>query len=213
MGISGDNKDTQRQDQQFTGHRGVDIDIIIKVRNSICKIVIKKGGEEHYGTGFFVKISDSLKYLITNYHNINPDIISENPEIEFEIWNKKKIKLNLNNRETYYFKPPKDVTVIEIKYTDLLYDEIEFLDYDNNYKKNGYKIYKNIDVFTVEHPLGKGAVCASGTIVNINEFEFLHNITTDNGSSGSPVILLNNNINLIQVIGNHKSAKISKKIN
>jgi len=36
---------------------------------------------------------------------------------------------------------------------------------------------------------------------------------TDNGSSGSPVILLNNNINSLQVIGVHKGAVKSKKLN
>ena len=57
------------------------------------------------------------------------------------------------------------------------------------------------------------ASCASGKIkdiYNINQFE--HDISTEGGSSGCPVILLNNNINLIRVIGIHKQGTNSGKI-
>ena len=78
---------------------------------------------------------------------------------------------------------------------------------------NGYEIYKNIDVFSIQHPFGKGASVSNGTIINIKNFEFEHNISTDSGSSGSPIIILNNNVNLIQVIGIHKNGDKNKKIN
>jgi len=75
-------------------------------------------------------------------------------------------------------------------------------------------MYKNIDIFSIEHPFGKEAVCASGSIINIfNNFEFYHNISTDTGSSGSPIILLNNNPNSIQVIGIHKNRDEKLKLN
>ena len=171
----------QKIDEIYTGHRGVPISTINKVVNSICKIIIKRGKITSYGTGFFMKISDLLKYLITNYHIINPSVINNN--IEIEIWNQKRIELSLYNCIIKYFEKPKDITIIEIKNTDEIYDFIEFLDYDNNYIKNGYQIYKNIDVFSKEHLYGKEAVCASGSIINIfNNFEFNHNISTDNGS-------------------------------
>ena len=50
-------------------------------------------------------------------------------------------------------------------------------------------------------------------IINIFEYEFDHNIATDKGSSGCPIILLNNNINMIQVIGIHKEGDKKNKIN
>jgi len=158
-----------------------------------------------------LKASDSLKYLITNYHVLNPDNINEN--IELEIWNNKKMKLEINNRIIKYFKMPKDITIVEIKEYDDIYKDIEFLVYDKNYIDNGYNIYKNVDIFSIEHPLGKDAVCASGTIIDINNYEFDHNISTDKGSSGSPIILLNNNMNIIQVIGIHKNSDPKHKIN
>ena len=99
-----------------TGHKPIPIDIINTVMKSICKISIKiKDQKIQNGTGFFMNISNTIKYLITNYHVINPDLINENIEIEIEIWNHKKMKLNLNNYNIKYFEDPKDITVIEIK--------------------------------------------------------------------------------------------------
>ena len=158
-----------------------------------------------------MKVSDSLKYLITNYHVINPNNINAN--IELEINNKKKMKLETGNRIIKFFENPRDITIIELKNYDDIYKYIEFLDYDKNYIDNGYNIYKKVDVFSIEHPLGGVAACASGIIVNINNYEFEHNISTDYGSSGSPIMLLNNNMNIIQVIGIPKNANKKRKIN
>ena len=189
----------------------IQIDIANIVIKSICKISIKmKDQKTKNGTGFFMNISNTIKYLITNYHVINPALINE--DIEIEIWNHKKMKLNLNNYNIKYFEEPKDITIIEIKNSDEIYKDINFLDYDRNYI-NGYKIYNNVDVFSIEQPLGKSAAFASGKIIKIYEYEFDHNIATDNGSSGCPIILLNDNINLIQVIGIHKDADKLEKMN
>ncbi len=117
------------------------------------------------------------------------------------------MNLNLNNRFIKYFPKPKDITIIEIKNNDNIYNYIELLDYDKNYSTKGYKIYANSDVFSVEYPYGENAVTGGGKILNIiNEYEFEHNIPTDNGSSGCPIILLNKNINFCLVIGIHKEA-------
>ena len=178
---------------------------------SICKITIETKEGKSYGTGFFLNYSNSIKYLITNYHIINPSLEHEN--ITIEIHNKEKMKLNFKNRKTKYLKKPKDIAMIEIKESDNIYKDIEFLDYDNNYINKGYIIYENVDIFSIEHPYGDDALCASGKIININEYEFDHDISTDNGSSGCPIILLNNNINSIQVIGIHKEGDYIKKLN
>ena len=123
------------------------------------------------------------------------------------------MKLRFKNRYTKYLQNPKDIAMIEIKESDKIYNDIVFLDYDLNCTKSRYIKYKDIDVFSIEHPNGEDASCASGTIINIYEYEFDHNICTDNGSSGCPIILLNNNINLIQVIGIHKEGDKKHNIN
>ena len=114
------------------------------------------------------------------------------------------MKLKFDNRLTKYLEEEKDIAMIEIKESDEIYKDIEFLIYDLNCIKTRYPLYKGVDVFSIEHPCGDDAACASGTIMNIYEYEFDHDISTDNGSSGCPIILLNNNINLIGVIGIHK---------
>ena len=213
-------KHKERVNEVYTGHKPVPLNLANKVFKSICKIIIKKdeekkdnkngNEEENYGTGFFMKFSDSLKYLITNHHLISP---KKNEEIKIEIYNKKTMNLNLNNRKIKYLEEPKDITAIEIIDSDPIYNDIEFLDYDNNYDKNGYSMYKDTDIFTVEHPFGSDAACASGVILGVDDYECDHNIPTESGSSGCPIILLNNNKNSIQVIGIHKNGDKQEKIN
>ena len=200
-----------KKEEAYTGHKSVPMNIANKTLKSICKIIVNSIEGDIYGTGFFMKINDSKKYLITNYHVISEERI--NDEIVIEIHNHKTMKLKKGNRVIKYFKRPKDITVIEIKNNDDIYKDIDFLDYDYNCVPNRYKFYENIDVFSIQHPLGDNAACGSGTIININNYEFEHTISTDNGSSGCPIILLNSNINFIQVIGIHKNANVTKKLN
>ena len=196
---------------QNVDHKNIPLVIFNEIAKSICKITIKiKGNKDNYGTGFFMKINDSSNFLITNYHIINEGIKTEN--IEISIYNNKIMKLDLNNRNNKYFPKPKDITLIEIKSVDEIYNYIKFLNYDKNYT-NGYNIYKDLDIFSIHCPYRKSFTCGSGKITSINNYEFDHNIPTDNGSSGCPILLLNNNMDLIKVIGIHKEANITKNAN
>ena len=180
--------------------------ILFKVMKAICKIRIKTEegiAKRIGGMGFFLSSSDSKIFLITCYHIVNPAL--EHERIEIEIYNKNLMILELNNRYIKYIDYPEDITIIEIKESDKIYKEIEYLNYDLNNLNDGYSIYKDAYIFTIEHPYGDTASCAIGKIIDIdNDYEFEHNIITDNGSSGCPILLLNNNINLIKVIGIHK---------
>ena len=209
--IEKNNKNANRiEEGYYTDHKPIPMNLANKTLKSICKITIKKKQGNIIGTGFFMKIENTKKYLITNYHIISQDIINE--DIEIEIYNQKKTKIKLNNHYIKYFPRPKDITIIEINANDIIYDDIELLNYDLNYK-NGYEIYENVDIFSIEHPFGESAACASGKIIKIDNYEFAHNIPTKYGSSGCPIILLNNNINIIQVIGIHKEASNIQKLN
>ena len=130
----------------------VPVDVTIKTMKSICKITLKNNKKTIFATGFFMKISDAKKYLITNNHVISQENI--NGDIEIEIHNHKTMKLNFNNRDIKYFPGVKDITMVEIKNNDSIYNDIEFLDYDLNYKR-GYNQYKNAIIITIQHPLGK----------------------------------------------------------
>jgi predicted acyltransferase (DUF342 family) len=67
------------------------------------------------------------------------------------------------------------------------------------------QVYKDAEVFSIQHPMGKNASFANGKIIDIiNDFEFYHNIETEQGSGGSPIILIDHiNIHKIKVIGIH----------
>ena len=123
------------------------------------------------------------------------------------------MRLNLNNRKTKFIERPEDIAMIEIKESDEIYNGIEFLDYDYNYFIKGYRMYKGLDVFSIGHPNGGDPKYGNGKIIDIDGSEFYHNISTNYGSSGCPIILLNDNINLIQVIGIHKEGYESIELN
>ena len=202
-------KQNTRVPELSLDHKPIPLEILLKALKSICKITLKTEKEIIYGTGFFMNFHDSKKYLITNYHIIYKEMI--NNDIIIEIYNNKTMKLNMNNREVKYYERPIDITIIEIKNNDNIFDDVEFFIYNNDNFGKDYIMYKNIDVFSIEYSLGKNPECARGKIININNYEFEDNLPSNNYSSGRPIILLNNNSNLIQVIGIHK--EIHKEIN
>ena len=199
------------EEKEETKLKPVPMEMADKLKKSICKIIMKEKNEELIiVTGFFMKISDTLKYLIINYPLINQEIKDEN--IEIEIWNKEKMKINLKERSIKYFQKTKELTGIQIKENDKIYTNIEFLCFDSNYKK-GNLLYKYKDVFTIQHPYKEDSSCFFGMILNINNKEFEHNIPTENDSLGCPIILSNNNIDILQVIGIHKTSDDKNNIN
>ena len=60
------------EEKDITGCGPVPKNIVFKAMKSICKIIIENEGIKIFGTGFFMRISDDFKCLITNYHVLNP---------------------------------------------------------------------------------------------------------------------------------------------
>ena len=203
MGICGEDKIKKEDDQKI-----IPIKKIGNLMKSICKIT--KENTKLALTGFFINSSNSIKYLITNSSIINPETNNSNNEIE--IWNKKKMKLNINNRAIKILEKSKDIIAIEIKASDEIYSDIILLDYDTNYQTKGYTVYKGMDIYTIKHPFEKDSSYALGKIININNYEFEHNIPIDSGSSSYP-ILLSNNINIMLIVGIQKNINNANKLN
>ena len=176
----------------------IPLNVAFKVLNSICKIKIKYDGMESIITGFFIKIN-SLKYLMTNCQHIKIESIKN---VIIEIWNKKTMNLSVNGRFIKYYKEPKNIIVFEIKESDCIYNDIQFLDYDHEIiNKTDYSVYKNQNIFTVVYINEEEETCETGKIIDVDNYEFIHNIKVSNFSSGSPIILWSKNINEIKVIG------------
>ena len=87
-------------------------------------------------------------------------------------------------------------------------DNISYLDYDANYIR-GCSQYENLDIFTLSYQLGDVLVPTSGKFIKKYDDDlFFHNIDTEEGSSGSPIILFTKII-----IGVHKGYDKEKKLN
>ena len=180
--------------------------IIEQMEKNICKIKI--GNEQ--GTGFFCKIpfpdmNNMLSVLITNNHVINEKILNikdYNIEIDIKIENNIK-KLNLNNRIKYTNKEY-DITIIEIKkneinnYLELDDNIINDIINNNNYNKE----YIDETIYIIQYPENKLSV-SYGILDKIlldKNYNFNHKYSTKGGSSGSPILNINNN----KIIGIHK---------
>ena len=206
MGICGEDKIKKEEEKD---KQNVPIQITDRLMKSICKIILEK--DKKTATGFFMTVSDSFKYIITNYINLSQYI---NDNIIIEIWNTKKIKLNLNNHNIIYLEKPKDITAIKLEDSDKMPNEIYFIDNDINSKEKGYLIYKDIDVYALENPFKRGTSCIKGKILNINDYEFEHNIPIMNNLSGCPILIMDkNNKNFMYVIGIQKNGDEPKKFN
>ena len=167
---------------------------VFELMKSICKIEYYLDNKKYNGTGFFMELLDIRKnVLITNFHVITERVIYEKTEINLILENdeKRKIKLDQNERLIKCFNRPIDAVIIEILDLDKIKDNVLFLFYDLNIF-NGYEQYKGEDIIILQHPFGKDIHCGIGKIVDYNNFEFLHSADTDYGSSGSPIILYKN---------------------
>ena len=182
--------------------------IMEQMQKNICKIEIS---ENIRGTGFFCKIpfpsqEKELKVLITNNHLINEYTLKKNNFkiiINIEVENKPK-ELNLNNRLIYTNKEKYDTTIIEIKKDDEINNYMELDDNIYNdiiFNDNKNNKYKDKTIYILQYPEGELSV-SYGILLNIyqdKEHDFKHKCYTRNGSSGSPILNLNN-----KIIGIHK---------
>ena len=172
-----------------------------QMEKSVCKIHINGNN----GTGFFAIIpykNTEMKVLITNNHVLNGNDIDDNKEITFSINNKVKyIKIGKTRKK--YTSEEFDTTIIEIK--DDLDEIIDYLEIDNEFKniiKSNDKtfsdellnnLYKNESLYILNYMNGKDIVLSYGLLFKIDKSKIYHRCNTNNGSSGSPILTLNNN--------------------
>jgi V8-like Glu-specific endopeptidase len=175
--------------------------ILDQMNNSICRIYTDNGK----GTGFFTQIPYKLKLLpvlITNNHVINKDDILNNKKFSIYLNNDKKIKrIELDNNRLKYTNEKLDITIIEIKDNDKLNNKyLELDDEIMNYIKLNKKedinylsdIYSNNSIYLINYPEDKNVVVSYGQSPNFSESEIFHKCITKEGSSGSPILLINN---------------------
>jgi len=97
-----------------------------------------------------------------------------------------------------------DITIIEIKNNDGL-DLNSFSDIDERiYKDNPNEIFRNTPAYLIYYPFNQNVEYSNYFIDSISEdnYNLYHKCSSKPGSSGSPILNLNNN----KVIGIHKGS-------
>ena len=171
-----------------------------EVYKSICKIIIHFPQGDKVNSGFFIKLfkGDAPFYgLMTNAQFINKDIIKENGlkrsiEIHYDnLRRKSKIKIEDLIQEDRFFEDFRylniDATLIEILPKENLKEEFFLLPNDSVTSESTKLEDKKIFIPTFS---GEGILTfCEGTLKKINKYEFLHNVDTKTGLSGSSVFL------------------------
>ena len=192
--------------------------ISLKIQKEITKQMEKCACKIHIngnnGTGFFAKIpykNEELNVMITNNHILNANDIDVNKVISFSINNKTKF-IKIDKERLKYTNVTYDTTIIEIKEEeDNLKDIIEYLEIDDTFKniiksnnqiltdENMNNLYKNESIYILNYLGGNDIALSYGLLSKIEQNKINHKCSTDGGSSGSPILNLNNN----RLIGVH----------
>lgn len=175
--------------------------ILFQMKNSICRIINNDGQK---GTGFFCRIpyNDNLiPFLITNNHVLNESKISNGKRVEFTINDgKKTISFDIDDSRIKFTNKDLDVTFIEIKPNK---DSIDYiLDIDEEINTNLGNLYNNKSIYIMHYPKGNNVHVSYGLSNKREGNDFYHLCSTEEGSSGSPILSLDS----LRVIAIHKGA-------
>ena len=177
----------------------------LKKEDAVCKLITGSG------TGFFCKFKvngRTMKALFTNNHVLKEDLIKENSIIQLKHNDEiKEIKITSNRFKCT--NEELDYTCIQILDNE---DYNNFFEIDDNINcQNPNVQYGNKLGVIYQFPNNQDISCGEGFIEgikNINDTNIIiHKITTDFGSSGSPIFLSNN----LKVIGIHSRRKDKNK--
>ena len=178
---------------------------LINMEKSMCKIIYEK--YEDYkikigkASGFFCKIDDfPIKYaLFTNNHVLDKDNIKIGNIINIEylkdsLYIEKKIEIVEKRR--VYTSNELDYTCIELFESDGIknYFKIDPILFTN--KKN---YIENVDIFILQYPEGNELSFYYGKIKILKDNNIIHNASTKEGSSGSPIIRRSKENNIIGI--------------
>ena len=196
--------ETENQEQLLNDYpKPIDIEseykILEQMENCICLIYKKKGGK---ASGFFCNIfyeNYKIPVLITNHHVIDENYIKNNKFITLSTNNEKeRMSIEIKENRNYYSNKDYDTTIIE------LFPEKDgisnFLEIDDKiFDKCSGTYYEKESLYLMQYPKQKLSV-SYGVLKEILDFDINHCCSTQDGSSGSPILLLENK----KVIGVHK---------
>jgi len=182
---------------------------LFKMEKSMCKISFEnKKGQECHGSGFFCEIDFNfpIKYaLFTNNHVLNELNIEIGKTIQFEClgfqkslfnsaYNTVKKEIKITEKRKVFTNKELDYTCIELFKSDGILDYFKI---DSNIFKFDKNDLKDNDIFILQFPNGNDLSFSYGRIISLKDNSILHNASTEEGSSGSPIIRRNKENNII----------------
>ena len=192
---------------------------LLKMEQSMCRIAFERIEDDKlkrgYGSGFFCEIEGNfpIKYaLFTSNHILNESNLEIDKIIKFKYFQtkflsnsnnivEKSIKLTSNRK--FYTNEKYDYTCIEIFESDGINNFFKIEPHIlSNQSKNG-KIFKENDIFILQFLNENEISFSDGNLMHIKDNLIYHGASTEEGSSGSPIIKRDNNNNYI--IGIHKA--------
>ena len=180
-----------------------------QMANCVCKI----HNGDITGTGFFIKIkaqnNEIYPVLVTNNHILEKEDIEKGKEITISINNDDKyIIINIDDSRITFTDAVYDCTFVQIKEVeDQFLNTCDYLEIDERtYYING--LSENESLYILNYPKGKEIVNSQGSLISINCNEIKYNCITEEGSSGSPILLLET----CKVIGIHSQGAKNRDI-
>ena len=198
----------------FSKNKIIDLEKAYNIAKCTVKIEINIGNNNSKGSGFFLKFERNNKKfycLMTNQHVITSNFIKDKKEILIKYENGKhslSLKLDEEERIIICFKKVLDLDVIMIEI--ILKDKIDdsfFLTPNINPQFDS-----EIMIQTVQYPFGNNLSFSKGNIYGIdcyNKYYFYHDASTQFGSSGSPIVLENDD----KVFAIHKGITKDRRYN
>ena len=206
-------EEEEEKEKMLDGYpRIISYENIKKIINQMDENICKINTERTSGTGFFCKIpfptrENMLPVLITNNHIISRNLINKKDvNIEVDIKKEKDTKiLNLNNRMKYADEDY-DIAIIELKESDKIQNYLELdekiIDSIIN-SKNKNNDYLNETIYIIQNQQEDDLSVSYGIIKYIYQkkiYNFKHECFAHMGTSGSPLLSMNNKIIAIHKI-------------
>ena len=166
------------------------------MEKSMCKISYETiDGQKGKGSGFFceIDINFPFKYaLFTNNHVLDESNIEIGNIIHFEILDFKKSlyipkEIEITEKRKVFINKELDYTCIELFKEDNILDYFKIDPKLFKYDKNKLK---DNDIFILQYPKVNDSLFSfsDGKILSLKDNNIIHSASTDNGSSGSPII-------------------------
>jgi len=168
---------------------------LFKMERSMCKISFETNKREiGKGSGFFCEIDNfPIKYaLFTNNHILNESNIEIGKKIIFEClalqkssYYSIKKEITITDKRQVFTNKELDYTCIELFKSDGI---IDYFKIEPEILKNDKNNLKDNDIFILQFPQGNDLSFSYGKIKSLKDNKIIHNASTDDGSSGSPII-------------------------